>query len=81
MSVAVKQDPENPVLPEVLASSIKKLADSVTMWHRAGLKQRVLVLLLHDLSRVGISDITCVLNSIAALEREYCIQKPVPAKK
>lgn len=72
----VKQDPDAPIFPEILAASIKQLAESVQRWERAGIRQRVLVLLLHDTSKVPIRDIEYVLNSIASLETRYCIKKP-----
>lgn len=81
MNITVKQDENNPVLPEILASSIKAIADAVRQWQRAGLQQRALILLLHDVSKVGKQDIAYVLNSLAALEREFCIQRPVQPKK
>lgn len=71
--VAVKQDEAAPVLPEILASSIVKLGDGVMQWYRAGMKQRALILLLHDVTKVPKRDIEYVLNALKSLESEYCI--------
>lgn len=75
-SLNVAQDPKALITPEILAGAIKDIADAVRSWERSGMKRRALVLLIHDLSKVSLSDITYVLNSIESLDSEYCIQRP-----
>lgn len=75
VKVNVVQDEANPITPEVLASAIKKIGDSIKAWERAGLRRNALVALIHDSSCIGKIQINLVLNHIAALEENYCINK------
>jgi hypothetical protein len=81
MAVKVVQKPDEEVAAEVLASSIKKIADGLAGWTRGGMRQRALILLLNDVSKVSKTDIMYVLNSISALEREFCVPKVATPKK
>lgn len=79
--VAVVQDETNPIVPEVLASAIKKMGDSIKQWERAGLKRSALVALIHDHSSIGKTQINIVLNNMEALEEIYCIKRPKNGNK
>lgn len=75
-SVKLVQDESNPVLPEVLAASLKSIGDAVRAWDRAGLKRRALVVLIHDKSRVPMRDIEIVLNNLVDMQRDWMVPKP-----
>lgn len=80
--IKVNQDEANLVLPEVLATAIKRIGDGVALWNKAGLKRRALLLLLHDQSGVSLGEITRVLNGMQELEKTYLMPQPTtPAKK
>ena len=75
--VTVIQDAENPILPEILAASLKSIGDAVRQWDRAGLKRRALIVLIHDQSKVPLRDIEVVLNNLVDMHKDWCIA-PVP---
>lgn len=79
--VTVNQDAENPVLPEILATSLKSIGDAVRQWDRVGLKRRALVVLIHDQSKIPMRDIEIVLNNLVDMQRDWCVPPPVTAKK
>lgn len=65
------QDPNDQVPAEILASSIKKIAESFKRMRKAGLSDRAIVVLLHDASGVGKPAIKDVLMGLDSLEKLY----------
>jgi hypothetical protein len=80
VKVAVKQDPNDVVVADVLATAIRDISQTVRRWNSAGMKKRALICLLNDLSKVGKRDIEFVLNSMDSLEQEYCIARELKKK-
>ncbi len=58
-------------MTEELANSIVEISKAMEIIKKSRIKQKVLILLIHDLSKVGKRDIEYVLNSLSAIEREY----------
>ena len=72
IEVSVKQaENEEPIPVEIIAKSIKKIADAYKRMKSAGLSERCIVLLLHDYSHVGKPDIKDVLKAMSELEKMY----------
>lgn len=80
--VSVKQDPENPVPVEVLAESIKAIAQGVRKLREGQLNDRCLFLLIQHAAptdgrgrMLAIGDIKAVFAGIEGLEAEYLRKK------
>lgn len=71
-NVVVKQDEQAPVDVEILAAAIIKLDAAAQKLTTAGLSQDAIVVLLHDLTKVGKPDIRYVLNGLSQLRKRYC---------
>jgi len=70
--VVVKQTPGEPEVPaEVLAQSIVRLDEAVKKMTASGLRQRAIILLLHDHSGVGKPAVRQVLESLSQLRQVY----------
>lgn len=67
--------------PEALQAAVVTLADGMRALNRSRLRQDTIILLLHDITKVGKRDIGYVLNALGQLEQH--ILKPVlkPALK
>lgn len=77
--VLVKQ-PENENIPmEVLANSIVKIAEASEALRKSRLKERTLLLLIQDYTKLSQRDIKAVLDALPLLEVAYL--KPKPLKK
>jgi hypothetical protein len=73
MAKDVKVIEDAPV--EVLASAIVKISEAAQKMQASGLTRRALVLLIHDISKVGIPAINDVLDALPILSRRY-VSKP-----
>jgi hypothetical protein len=87
MKVLVKQDEQKPVAVEVLAESIKAIAEGVRKLRAGPLNERALFLLIqhaaptigkYNSQKIGISDIRAVIEGMESLESVYL--KPKKAK-
>lgn len=63
---------EPPILRNVLAQSIKDLAQAASNLSRSGLNEKALIVLIAHSSRVSISTVKDVWASIKSLETDYC---------
>lgn len=75
--VVLKQDVEKPVPLEVLAESIKVIAQGVSRLREGPLNDRALFLLIQHAApmQLGIGTIKAVFDGIDALEHEYLRKK------
>ena len=69
--IIVKQDPDNVVEKDVLATAIVKISEAAEALKRSGLNQRAVVVLLSDKTKYGKSMIEDVLDGLADLKRDY----------
>ena len=69
--VEVVQDKEDEVPVEIIAKSIRTISSAWEKMKRAGLKERTIILLLHDASKVGKSDIKKILQALSELKFLY----------
>lgn len=85
----VKQNEERPVPVEVLAESIKAIAESVRKLRAGPLNEKALVLLIQHNTRgagaygsgkVGTTEIRAVLDSMDSLEAAYLKKKTSPSR-
>jgi 2-phosphoglycerate kinase len=67
----VQKEGEEIVPAQVVASSIKKIAESFARMKKAGLSDRAIVLLIHDASGVGKPAVKDVLAGIDQLAKLY----------
>lgn len=88
MKVLVKQDEQKPVAVEVLAESIKTIAEGVRKLRTGPLNEKALVLLIQHAApsfgnyppkKVSVSEIRAVLEGMESLERVYLKPKKVKA--
>lgn len=66
----VKSDP--PETTEILAESIVRLGEAVKKLDASGMNRKAIVLLLHDVTKVGKRDIEDILDAIPRLRGWYC---------
>lgn len=71
VNVKITQDEQNPIDVEVIASAILKLDAAAQKLVTSGLRQEAIVVLLHDLTKVGKPDIRYVLNGLLHLRKRY----------
>jgi hypothetical protein len=85
--VIVKQDEQKPVPVEVLAASIREIAQGVKKLREGPLNDKALVLLIQHNTRgcgsygsgkASTNDIRAVLESMETLEAAYLKKKPKP---
>lgn len=69
--VVVKQ-PEKPIPTEVLADSIKAIAEGMRKMNASSLSRRGLLVLLKDYSGVSMNEIDRVLDCLSQLDKRYC---------
>lgn len=69
----IKQNPDEPVPTEVLADSIKEIAEGIRHLRTGRLNDRALILLIQDAAAgpLSKSDIRLVLDSIDSLEKTF----------
>lgn len=65
-----KSDP--PETREILAEAIVRLGEAVKKLNDNGLNQRAIILLLHDATHVGKTDIKEILGAIPRLKAWHC---------
>lgn len=68
-TVVIQQQDKPEVPAEVIAQSIKEIADSMRQISKSRLKREALVILIHDWSKVSKPNIRMVLNNLDELER------------
>lgn len=78
MTVTVKQDPNNEVPAEVLATAIVNVSRAAQQLLSSRLTKRAIVILLHESSGVGKRDIEYVLDHAASLAAVYIKQPKKP---
>ena len=61
-----------PETTEVLAAAIVRIGEAAEQLRKSGLNERAIVVLLHDGTKVGMSDIRAVLNGLRQLRGWYC---------
>jgi hypothetical protein len=74
----VKLDEQNPEPFELIASSIIEISAAFKKMNQSKLKPRVVLLLLKDMTGLGMGDIEKVITAASMLEKEYL--KPEPKK-
>lgn len=74
--VTIKKNEQNPEPMEIIAKAIIDVSRGFKKINEGPLNQRVVVLLIKDLTGLSIADIERVLNAAAKLERVYIKQKP-----
>lgn len=77
-NVKVIKDPENPETPEVLASSIIRIASAFEKLMTSELKQDALVALLRDMPGmmgIGKGEVNLILNNLKKLKSYYVRNK------
>jgi hypothetical protein len=72
LPIVVKQKPEEPVAPEIIAKAIIDIAESARKALSAGLTREAIVTLIHAQGGVGKPDIRMVLNNLSDLRRHWC---------
>lgn len=75
-NIKVVQEELDPVTPEILASSIRKIAKEMQQIERSGLNRRALLVLLSGATKLPMKNIDYVLNALVQLEEIYCTKKP-----
>lgn len=73
--VTIKKDEKNPEPMEIIAGAIIQVSRGFKKINEGPLNQRVVVLLIKDITGLSIADIERVLNAAASLERKYIKQK------
>lgn len=73
--VKVKLDEENPEPMELIAKAIIDLAAAYDKMKKSGVKDEVIVLLLHDYTKVGKPDIRRILSALPILKNVYLVRK------
>lgn len=74
-NLKVTQDPEKPVAPEVIATSIRDIAEGTRRLMASELNERAVLILLAHSSGIRQSDIQRVLNAMQALDKTYLRKK------
>ena len=67
----VTPDPSGKITAEVMAKSIKDISEGMKALTGGRLKERAIVILLHNSCCVNVTDILKVLTAIKDLEKEY----------
>ncbi len=80
MTINLKTKEGEEELPlEILVEHIQKLSDAGVQIQNSRLKSRVIVLLLKDITGLGVREIEAVLFALPKLESQFL--KPIPVKK
>lgn len=74
-AVAVVKNPEQPEPDQVIAEHIRQIADFMQKFNAGPLKRDLLVLLIHDHTKIARRDVNRILDSLTALRSLYL--KPV----
>jgi len=70
--VEIIQNKEKPISVEIIAQSIKQIAENMRAIERSALNRRAILVLLKDATGVSMADIEKILDSLGALDRKYC---------
>jgi len=70
--VIVTQDKEKPISVEIIASSIKQIAQHMRAIEKSSLNRRAILVLLKDCTGINMNEIEKVLDSLSALDKRYC---------
>jgi len=70
--VTVKQDEQEPIAAEIMATAIIEIAAAMEKLSNSGLKRKAIVALIHDTSGLRKGDIELVLNNLEALRTTWC---------
>jgi hypothetical protein len=73
--VVLKKNEENPEPMEIIAEAIIEVSRGFQKLSNSKLQQRVIILLIKDMTGQSISDIEKVLNAATRLENKYIKQK------
>jgi len=68
----VTTEEDGPIDREVLASSIRRIADAAKALQRQGMNRHAIVVLLVHSTKLPHKTVKMVLESIADLEHDYC---------
>ena len=68
----IKQNPDKPIEPEILADAIVKASDSMQKLLKSGLNRRAIVILVSADTNLARRDIERVLSSLEGLAVIYC---------
>lgn len=68
----VKENVDDVVQPEVLASAIRDIGAAAKKLAASGLNRKAIVLLVADSSKCSRGAVNAVLDALASLERDYC---------
>jgi hypothetical protein len=68
----IKQKPEEPIAPEIIAQAIIDISTNAQKALSAGLSKEAIVTLIHAQGGVGKPDIRRVLDNLASLRRDWC---------
>lgn len=74
-TIKIKKDEQNPESTELLAKSIIQVSDAAQKLANSGLRQRAIVILLHDgigVSKINKKQIELVLENLPRLKAWYC---------
>jgi hypothetical protein len=71
MPIVPKEKPLGPP-PEALADAIRKISDSLQALLKSGLKEKAVIVLLHDATRIAKRDIEAILAGLKNLKAWYC---------
>lgn len=70
-NLKIKQDPKNPVPAEVIADALIKLSRAIKVLEETKLNRRAIVILLSHSSRVNMTDVEKVVDSLASMETDW----------
>lgn len=69
--VIIRQDPDNEIPSEVIATAILNISDSMERINRGALNQKALVILISAHSRISQATVRQVLDSLSVLRSVY----------
>lgn len=75
-TITVKSDEQNPEPLELIAQSIIEVADAFQKINNSRLKRRAVVLLLKDMTNLGVREIELILDCAPKLKDYYTKQLP-----
>jgi len=78
-TVTIKTDVENPEPLELIAKSIIEIADAFDKINQSNLKRRAILILIKDITGLGMREIEQILDVGPKLKSYYI--KSIPAKK
>lgn len=76
-TITVKTNEENPEPVEVIAQSIITISEGIEKINQSRLKRRAVLLLINDITGVGLTTIEKVLDAAVKLKDHYIKQAPI----